>query len=365
MRDHGADEAEAQGDALAPWSATVARYKHPDFLKSCWQMASTFLPLAACWYAMYQATFHSAWLTLLLAVPTAGFVVRVFIIQHDCGHHSFFRSRRANDVLGVLCGFITWTPYHFWRRTHARHHVTSGNLHHRGHGDVATLTLDEYIGRSRWGRLKYRLYRHPLVMFLLGASYLFLIRQRFTQGVPRTWWRERWSVYATNALLAAAMLVAWQTIGLGKFLLIELSVMVLASGAGNWLFYIQHQYEEAYWQNHKQWDFADSALKGSSYYRLPWLLQWFTGNIGFHHIHHLNSRIPNYHLPACYNAEPTLREAVTLGLWDSVKCASLKLWDEADQRMITFAAAHRKEAAVATAAAHARPATSPPARRAA
>lgn len=294
---------------------------------------------------MYLSLSWSYWLTLLLAVPTAGFLVRIFIIQHDCGHHSFFASRRANDVLGFLCGVLTITPYQFWRRTHARHHVSSGNLDHRGYGDVATLTVREYLDRNAWGRLRYRLYRNPLVMFFLGASFQFIVAQRFTQGIPRSWWRERWSVYATNLAMLAVLGAAWCTIGLPAFLLIELPLRVLSAAAGSWLFYVQHQYEEAYWQPHQSWDFTDSALAGSSYYRLPRVLRWFTGNIGYHHIHHLNSRIPNYNLAACYAAEPALREVATLGLRDSLRCASLKLWDEENQRMVSFADARANQTA--------------------
>jgi len=323
----------------AVWEV-VAKYKRPDLLKSCWQVANSLLPFFGLWYLMVLSTYWSYGLTLLLAVPTAAFLVRIFIIQHDCGHHSFFRSRRANDVLGFVCGIITMTPYHVWRRSHARHHVTSGNLNHRGHGDVGTLTVGEYMQRSRWGRLKYRAYRHPLSMFLVAASYLFIIRQRFTHGLPRSWRRERQNVHATNLAILIALAVAWYTIGVSTFLLIQLPVVVLGAAAGSWLFFIQHQYEDAYWQPNQSWDFTRSALEGSSYYRLPRVLQWFTGNIGYHHIHHLNSRIPNYNLPACYSAEPAFRKAVTLGLRESFKCASLKLWDEDQQRMVTFAQAH-------------------------
>jgi omega-6 fatty acid desaturase (delta-12 desaturase) len=332
--------------AAAAWCQTIARFKQANLLKSNWQVINSLLPFCGLWYLMYLSLFWSYWLTLLLAIPAAGFLVRIFIIQHDCGHHSFFRNRLANDVLGFLCGVLTITPYHAWRRSHARHHVTSGNLSHRGHGDVGTLTVDEYLGRSVVGRVGYRLYRHPLFMFFLGASYLFMVRQRFTWGMPRTWTRERRSVHATNLAIVLVLSVAWCTLGLQTFLLIELPIIVLGAAAGSWLFFVQHQFEEAYWQPHQSWEFTRSALAGSSYYRLPRLLQWFTGNIGFHHIHHLNSRIPNYNLADCYAAEPAFREVVTLGLRDSLKCASLKLWDEERQRMVTFAdarTAHRRE----------------------
>lgn len=323
--------------AAEPWAATLSKYKVPDTLKSSWQIVNSLVPFLGLWYLMYLATFWSYWITLALAVPTAGFLVRIFIIQHDCGHHSYFRSRRANDVLGHVCGFLTLTPYYLWRRSHARHHASSGDLHHRGQGDVGTLTVDEYRARTRIGRLKYRLYRHPLVMFLFGASYLFLVRQRLTFGLPRAWRRERLSVHITNLGLVAMIVIGWYTIGLPTFLMIHLPIVMIGAAIGSWLFYVQHQYEETYWQPHQTWDFTRSALEGSSYYRLPRILQWFTGNIGFHHIHHLDSRIPNYHLPACYDEEPALQQAATLGIRDSIKCMSLKLWDERRQRMVTFA----------------------------
>lgn len=333
----------AAPESLSPrsWNETIARYKHPNLAKSAWQVANTFLPFACLWYLMYLAySWSFPWsypLVLLLAIPTAGFLVRIFIIQHDCGHQSFFRSRRFNDALGFLCGVITLTPYHHWRRSHSRHHATSGNLSHRGHGDVLTLTVNEYLARSWWGRFAYRAYRHPLIMFVFGASYLFIVQHRFTIGIPRNWRRERISVHATNLGLVAVLALAWWTIGLSAFLLIWLPVAVLGATAGSWLFYVQHQYENAYWQPRQTWDYTRAALEGSSYYRLPAVLQWFTGNIGFHHIHHLNSRIPNYHLPACHAAEPAFRRGATFGIRESLRCMSLKLWDEDQQCMISFA----------------------------
>jgi acyl-lipid omega-6 desaturase (Delta-12 desaturase) len=323
--------------AAAPWAATLAKYKLPSPLKSGWQIANSIVPFGVMWYLMYLSTFWSYWLTLALALPAAGLLVRIFIIQHDCGHHSFFRNRRANDYLGHACGFLTLTPYHLWRRSHARHHASSGDLNHRGQGDVAVLTVEEYRGRSRFGRLKYRLYRNPIVMFVFGASYLFLLRQRFTIGLPAAWRRERRSVHLTNLSIAAFVAAGWYTIGLSTFLMIHLPIVILGAAIGSWLFFVQHQFEDAYWQPHQEWEFTRSALDGSSYYRLPRVLQWFTGNIGFHHIHHLDSRIPNYNLPACYEEEPALREAVTFGVRESLKCTALKLWDERRQRMVTFA----------------------------
>jgi len=332
--------------AAAPWAATVARYKHSSDLKASWQVANTFVPFFALWYLMYLSLALPYWFTLLIAIPAAGLRMRIFIIQHDCGHHSFFKSKLTNDVLGTLCGAITLTPYRLWKRTHSRHHASSGNLDHRGHGDVVTLTVAEYQQRSPWGRLKYRLYRHPLVLFFVGASYLFIIRQRFTLGIPHTWKVERRSVHLTNLGILVVWCLGSLVFGFRSFFLVEVPTVVLGAALGTWLFYIQHQYEDAYWQPQRSWDFARSALAGSSCYRLPRVLQWFSGNIGFHHIHHLNSRIPNYHLPKCYAAEPSLRECVTFGLRESLRCASWKLWDEQSQRMVTFSTINRRRTLV-------------------
>lgn len=328
----------------APWRKSLARHCRPYLARSCWQAVNSAAPFFLLWGLMYWSLSWSYLVTLLLAIPTSGFLVRIFIIQHDCGHHAFFRSRRANEIMGALCGVLTLTPFHLWRRAHARHHVTSGNLNHRGHGDVSTLTVNEYLARSAWGRLAYRIYRNPLFMFFPGASFLFLVRHRFTAGLPRSWRRERKSVHATNLALAAVLGIAAFTIGLDKFLMVELPVVVLAAAAGTWLFFVQHQFEEAYWRPDSTWNATEAALYGSSYYRLPRLLQWFTGNIGYHHIHHLNSRIPNYNLPACYADEPAFQRGVTFGLLESLRCISLKLWDEDSHRLVTFAEAHRREA---------------------
>ena len=322
-----------------PATQQLAKYKIPRRWKSCWQVANSVLPFCGLWYLMTLSISWSYFLTLALAVPAAGFLVRIFIIQHDCGHHSFFRNRRANDALGSACGILTLTPFQLWMRTHARHHVSSGDLSHRGQGDVGVLTVDEYLSRSRFGRLRYRLYRNPLIRFVLGASFLFLIQQRFTFGIPRAWHRERRSVHITNVGILVMIAGGWLTVGLPTFFLIHGPIVVLAAAIGSWLFFVQHQFEDAYWQPHESWNFTRSALEGSSYYRLPTILQWFTGNIGFHHIHHFDSRIPNYNLPACYAAEPAFQQAVTLGIRDSLKCTQLKLWDEDRQRMVTFAEA--------------------------
>ena len=289
---------------------------------------------------MYLSLNWSYLLTLALAVPTAGLLVRIFIIQHDCGHHSFFRSHRQNDMLGAFCSVLTMTPYALWRRSHALHHASSGDLDHRGHGDVWTLTVDEYLSRPLFSRLVYRIYRNPLILFVLGPSLFFMGVNRLTVNVPANWKRERRSVHLTNLALLAVLVVAWYTIGVTTFLMVHLPIVVIAASVGSWLFFVQHQYEEAYWEPHDRWEFVRSAFEGSSYYKLPRILQWFTGNIGFHHIHHLESRIPNYNLPVCFAAIPEFRQAVTLKLWDSLRCVQLKLWDQQLHRMVTFKEAY-------------------------
>jgi len=323
-------------EVVGSWADAVKPFKRPNRMKSWWQIINSAAPFFALLYAMYLGTLWSYWLTLALAIPAAGMLVRLFIIQHDCGHHSFFHSRRANDVLGMICSLFTLTPYYLWRRSHSRHHASSGDLSHRGHGDVWVLTVKEYLGRSVLRRFQYRAYRHPFFLFLIAPSLLFVFSHRLTYNIPRGWRRERRNVHLTNLAIVAALIAAWHTIGLATLLLVYLPIIVIASSIGSWLFFIQHQYEHAYWQPHNSWEFSRSAFDGSSYYRLPRLLQWFTGNIGFHHIHHLESRIPNYNLPLCFAVVPEMRQAVTLGIWDSIQCSRLKLWDEQLQRMVTF-----------------------------
>lgn len=279
---------------------------------------------------------YSYWLTLLLAIPAAGFQTRLFIIQHDCGHGSFFASQKVNDALGFFIGVLLLTPYAYWRRTHAIHHATSGNLEYRGYGDISTLTVKEYLALPRRKRLAYRFYRNPLVLLVLGPAYYFLLKHRFPYDIPRSWKREWLSVYRTNLAILAVVLVLWQTIGLERFLLVHGPIFVLAGSLGIWMFYVQHQFEDTYWQHNDDWDYYAAGLRGSSYYALPKFLHWFTGNIGFHHIHHMASLIPNYRLPHCFRENPELRRVKHLGLWESVKCFSLALWDEDQRKLIRF-----------------------------
>jgi len=320
----------------ARWNALLAPYRGPDPRRSVWQLVSGALLFAGAWAGMYFSLSVGYWLTLLLAVPAAFFMVRLFIIQHDCGHGAFFRSSRAADIVGSILGVFTLTPYHYWKKTHAIHHATSGNLEHRGFGDIDTLTVDEYLARSPWGRFKYRVYRHPLVLFGVGAVVHFFVRHRIPTIVPRDWTRERRSILWTDVGLASWVVVMGLLVGFQAFLLIQLPVAVLSASIGVWLFYVQHQFEPTYWEHDDRWAYEAAALEGSSYYKLPKILQWATGNIGLHHIHHLNARIPNYRLQGVLDQHPELAKVSTLTLWQSLRCVRLVLWDERARKLVPF-----------------------------
>ena len=326
-------------DSPAPpestWRQIVARYQTPSVRKSIFQICTTIVPLLATLVLMYLAMGVSYWLVLALALPAAGFSIRTFIIMHDCGHGSFFRSRRANDIVGFITGALTLTPYAQWRREHAIHHANSGNLEGRGVGDIVTLTVREYFELSRWGRFKYRLYRHPMIMFGLGPLWL-AIKQRAAALAPDTGKKEAWSIHATNLTLIALCVLLSLLIGLKELVLLYLPVLMISGAAGIWLFYVQHQFEESYWQGRADWNYAEAAIRGSSYLKLPRVLQWFTGNIGLHHVHHLSPRIPNYSLQRCHDENPIFHGVTTLTLWQSIKTVSLKLWDEEHRRMIRY-----------------------------
>lgn len=320
----------------ASWSARLAKYKGADLSRSVRQLVTAVMLFAGGWALMYLSLGVSYWLTLLLAVPAAFFLIRLFIIQHDCGHGSFFSSGAVADLVGSILGVFTLTPYHYWKKTHALHHATSGNLEHRGFGDIDTLTVDEYLALPRWGRFKYRLYRHPLVLFGVGAIVHFFIRHRLPTIVPRAWTRERRSILWTDVGLLAVVMLAGTLLGFRALLLVQLPITLLSTVFGVWLFYVQHQFEPTYWEHDERWAYDAAALQGSSYYRLPKLLQWATGNIGLHHIHHLHPRIPNYRLQRVLDEHPELREVPTLTLAGSLRCVSLTLWDERQRRLVPF-----------------------------
>ncbi len=323
-------------DARA-WTQILMRYREPSGARSLIELGVTFGPLVLLWVLMWASYYLGFWwLTLLLAVPAAGFLVRLFMIQHDCGHGAFFRHRLANDWIGRALGVLTLTPYDFWKRTHAIHHATSGNLERRGIGDVDTLTVREYLALSRWRRLMYRLYRHPAVMFGVGPAYLFIVRHRLPFGLMRAGWQPWLSTMGTNLAIAIVVVTLTWLIGIGPFLLVHGPIMLLAAAMGVWLFYVQHQFEHTVWADNEQWNLHEAALHGSSHYVLPGILRWFTANIGVHHVHHLCSRIPYYRLPRVLREHPELHDIGRLTLWQSIKCVRLVLWDESRKKLISF-----------------------------
>ncbi len=332
---HQAGAVTASSDVLA-WTKILARYREPSRVRSVTELVITIVPLVLLWILIWAALDFGYWFGLLLAVPAAGLLVRLFMIQHDCGHGAFFRHRLANDWVGRVLGVLTLTPYDFWRRTHAIHHASSGNLDQRGIGDIDTLTVREYLALSRWGRLRYRLYRHPIVMFGIGPAYLFILQHRLPVGLMRRGWQPWLSTMATNAAIAAVIGTLIWFIGLGSFLLVHLPIMLLAASVGVWLFYVQHQFEDTFWAEDRAWNVHAAALHGSSHYDLPAVLRWFSANIGVHHVHHLCSRIPYYRLPDVLREHPELVATGRLTLIESLRCVRLVLWDERKRRLISF-----------------------------
>jgi len=321
---------------LPAWKEVVAKYQKPARWAATWQVVNTLAPYMALWCLMYFSLKVSWWLAVPLAVLAGMFLVRIFIIFHDCGHGSFLASTRANDALGFITGVLTFTPYYHWRWEHAIHHSSSGDLDRRGTGDVWTLTVQEYLEASRWKRFAYRLARNPVILFGLAPLYLFLIHQRIPNG--KSDGRERRSVWFTNlALLSLAGGLSW-VFGLKAYLVLQLIMLVVAGSSGVWLFYVQHQFEGVYWERSEKWDYCLAALKGSSFYKLPKVLQWFSGNIGFHHIHHLSPQIPNYHLEKCHRAEPLFQTVKPVTLFSSFKSFTFRLWDEQRGKLVGYRA---------------------------
>lgn len=303
-------------------------------MRSLWQIFNTFVPFFLLWYAAYYSLSYSYWLTLLLTIPAAGLLVRIFIIFHDCCHGSFFSNRKANEIVGNLAGLMMFCPFEQWRYSHARHHATSGNLDNRGVGDIWTLTVTEYLALPWYKRMAYRLYRNPFIMFGFGASYLFLINYRFNRKGARK--KERFNTYFINtAIVAIISLLCW-LIGWKAFLLIQGPIFLLAGTAGVWLFYVQHQFEGTYFEKAENWNHVDAALKGSSFYKLPKILQWFTGNIGYHHIHHLSPRVPNYNLDRAHEENKLFQEIEPVTLWTSLKSITYRIWDEDRKKLMGF-----------------------------
>jgi len=316
------------------WKQIVVKYQTPSLARSVWQLVNTLVPYAALWALMYWSLSVSYWLTVPLIILTAGFMVRTFIIFHDCGHGSFFKSRKANDFWGYVTGVLTFAPYYLWRWEHAVHHASSGDLDRRGTGDMWTMTVQEYLESSRWRRFAYRLARNPFIVFVVAPLVLFLIVHRFPFN--KTSKRERNSVHWTNlGLLVVA--VGWSLLfGIKAYLILQVAVVAVASSVGVWLFYVQHQFEGVYWERGENWDYATAALQGSSFYKLPKVLQWFSGSIGFHHIHHLSPAIPNYNLEKAHKAEPLFQTVKPVTFFASFKSFTFRLWDEQRRKLVGY-----------------------------
>ncbi|MHB1204222.1 MAG: fatty acid desaturase [Rhodospirillaceae bacterium] len=316
--------------------ALLKSYAVPSRKRSIAQLGLTFGIFALTWLAMWLSMRWSYAVTLALAVVAAGFLVRLFLIQHDCGHGAFFKSRRANDAVGRLIGVLTMTPYAYWKGIHAQHHAHSGNLDKRGIGDVTTLTVAEFLALPWWRRLGYRLYRNPVVMFGLGPTFLFVMKNRLPLDLPLKQKKLWLSVLGTNAAIAAALVGLAFLIGPVALLKLQLPVMLGAATIGVWLFYIQHQFDGTYWRRQGEWQQDEAALYGSSYYKLPRILHWLTAHIGLHHIHHLSSRIPNYRLREALREVPAIAGVHGIGFFQSLRYATLSLWDEGSARLVRF-----------------------------
>ena len=318
------------------WLPILNRYRVPSQMRSAVELFVTAVPFVLLWIAAWACLRWNYLLSLALAVPAAGFLVRLFMIQHDCGHSAFFRWRLANDWTGRIIGVLTLTPYDHWRRSHAVHHASSGNLDRRGIGDVTTLTVGEYLAASRLQRVAYRLYRHPVVMFGLGPAYVFLVQHRYPAGEALRRWRSWVSPMTTNAAIVALLAIIGWLVGARPLVLVHAPIVLLAASIGVWLFYVQHQFEETFWARTGAWSMPQAALHGSSHYDLPPILRWFTANIGVHHVHHMCSRIPYYRLGRVLRDHPELKDVGRITLPQSIRCVRFALWDEERGRMISF-----------------------------
>ncbi|MGE6490255.1 fatty acid desaturase [Exiguobacterium sp. NPDC077395] len=321
-------------EKIAQLRKHVSPFEKSDIRISVRQMINTILPFLVSWFLAYQLLSVSIFLTLPFTLIAAGFVVRMFIIFHDCTHGSFFKNKKANAIVGTITGILTLFPYEKWKREHAIHHASSGNLDKRGVGDIWVMTIEEYIEASKWTRLKYRLYRHPLVMFGLGPLWLILVTSRFNRKDARK--KERQNTYIINLSLIVLYSALIYVIGWQAFLIVQGTTMFIAGVLGIWLFYVQHTFEDSYFEDEQEWDYVKAAIEGSSYYELPKVLQWVTGNIGFHHVHHLSPRVPNYHLEKAHTSTPPLQRATTIGLFSSLKSLRYKLYDANNKTFVTF-----------------------------
>ena len=324
-----------------PWidiNKNIEKYLKPNLGRSIWQITNTFIPYVGLWILIVYSLSVSYWLTAFLILLAAGFLVRLFIIFHDCGHGSYFKSAKANKIVGMFFGILSFTPWDKWHNQHHRHHGSVGNLDKRGVGDVWTMTKEEYQASSKWSRVKYRIYRNPLIMFGIGSPFVFLIQNRLTRKGMSA--KEKLNVYFTNVMLLILVIVMSLAIGFGTFMVIQLSIIYIAAISGLWLFYLQHQYEDVSWFRTKDWNYRTVAMEGSSFVKFPKLLQWFSGNIGFHHIHHLNARIPNYYLNKCYRENKIFKEVKPVTFLLALRSLRLRLWDEQIQKMVSFGGRH-------------------------
>lgn len=321
-------------DVVPSWIGIIRKYNQPNVRRSSWQIINSLGPYLIMWAVMYYTLGISYWITLALSLLAAGFLVRIFIIFHDCGHGSFFKSARASRILGTIMGALVFTPYDRWHRSHAAHHSTVGNLDKRGDGDVWTLTSDEYRAKSRGQKLYYRLYRNPIMLFIIGPVILFTLWFRFNaKGASR---KERWNLYLVNLIVVVwsvglSLLMGWKA-----FLMIQLPIIIFATSAGSWLFYVQHQFEDVIWSHNEQWDYMEMALHGSSFLKTPRIIQWFSGNIGFHHIHHLSPKIPNYNLQRCHEENPIFFSIKPVSIGKGLQTMKFRLWDENMGKLISF-----------------------------
>ena len=319
---------------VAAWKEKVLEYQKPSRWRALRQLVDTLGLYALLWYLAYRSLAVSYWLALPFAVLAGGVLVRVFIIFHDCGHGSFFKAKAANDIIGFITGMLTFTPYYHWRWEHAVHHASAGNLDKRGTGDVWTMTVQEYLDAPRLKRFQYRLARNPFVLFLIAPLFLFVVLQRFPSRGANP--RERHSVYWMDLAILGMVAGMSMLVGLKAYLLIQFLVTAVASAAGVWMFYVQHQFEDVHWERGDEWDFTAAALQGSSFYKLPRVLQWFTGNIGFHHIHHLSARIPNYNLERCHRELALAQSVKPIGFFASLRSLFLRLWDEERKQLVGY-----------------------------
>jgi acyl-lipid omega-6 desaturase (Delta-12 desaturase) len=316
------------------WQEVIMKYNSPDLRKSIWQICNSVIPYIFMWYIMYRSLAYPYWVTLLLSVLASGFLIRIFIIFHDCGHRSFFKLTRTNNFVGIIMGILAFTPFFRWHHQHWIHHATSANLDKRGIGDVWTMTVGEYLRSSKWEKFSYRSFRNPFFMYTIGPLLVVLVQNRFTK--KKMTGLEKRNSYFTNIMLLLMAVSISLLIGIRAYLLIQVPIILISHAIGLWLFYIQHQFDDVAWERDSKWDYRTSAFTGSSFLKLPAVLQWFTGNIGFHHIHHLSSRIPNYNLEKCHYENEIFRIVKPVKLFSTFKALKLALWDEEDRRMISF-----------------------------